>query len=94
MHIVKLLKLYSLLAQRNVSSSIIQSQSLASQNQAFHQHLVTYALSIACFHHKQQLFMQVSGAVICHIIVCNAVSFVDIHVVILSRSSFDRYNER
>lgn len=71
---------------------IVKSQSEASPNHASHQYFDLYALSIACFHHKQQLLMYVAGAVMCPIIVCNAVSFVQILSVMLFQSSFDKYN--
>ena len=71
---------------------IVKSPSQALPNQAVQLYFVLYAVSIACFHHKQQLFIHVSGAVICHTIVCNAVSLIQILSVMLFQSSFDKYN--
>lgn len=92
--IVKLLKLYSRHTFKIVSAVITQSPSLASPNHAIHQYFELYATSIDHFQLKQQLLIHVLGAFICQTIVCNAVSFVQIFCVILSRNSFERYNER
>lgn len=92
--IVKLLKLYSRLASKYVSSVITQSPSLASPNHATPPYFELYAESMDHFQFKQLLLIHVLGAFICQTIVCNAVSLIQIFCVILSQISFERYNER
>ena len=92
--IVKFLKLYTLFASRKwFQASTTQSQSLAFQNQPF----------VKCESFKHQTFairllqhqsMQFLIVVICSLINAIASALFTHQVVMLSRNSFEKYNER